>query len=313
MLSERFVVDDAGFELYNEQAVPVELTLLRFLDLLDYAQGTNRGVVRWSQIWYVETASGRTLSDLLYGNSNIDRDVRLLFGGRLDKVRCWDDDGSLNPPSSIRCDGRDLSLAPGIGLCLLAEKQRYGVACLTTDQANRRGAREVTAMTDALKGTVNFLVDPRDGPAFWRSTVELEDLDVTGLASLSPLAFPKLRFAPTTWSQVSTFDGAFRDLRGQFQRDLSGLNDHASDVWANHVEPSRIVAEMGSRAGVDCSRDSPNTHRNAAAMAERRVDFEGRAITCEWHTKLEPHRNRIHFAVIDGEVFVGIFAAHLTT
>jgi hypothetical protein len=307
---ERFVIDDAGFEFHDEQATSLESTLKLFLDLLDYAQDTKRGVVRWSEIWYVVAASGQALVDLLFTPSEIDRDVRLLCGSRLHKIQCWDD--SLNPPSSVRCDGTDLPLAPGIGLCLLAAHQRHGVACLTTNQARRRGALDV-ASPNTSTGTVTFLVEPADGPAFWRSTVELEDLDAGQFASVSHLAYPRLRFAPDIWVQVRRFEGAFRDLRHQLARDLSGLNDHVLDVWRDHVEPNRIAAEMGSRAGVDCSRDSPKTHRNAEAMAERRVEFDGKPVICEWHTKLERNRNRIHFAVLGGEIFVGVFAAHLRT
>ena len=52
-------------------------------------------------------------------------------------------------------------------------------------------------------------------------------------------------------------------------------------------------------------------------MRLRDVEYGGEVYRCEWHSKLEPHRNRIHFHVIGGkgepEVLIGIFHEHLAT
>ncbi len=52
-------------------------------------------------------------------------------------------------------------------------------------------------------------------------------------------------------------------------------------------------------------------------MRLRDVEFNGQVYHCEWHSKIEPHRNRIHFCVIDGiaeaRVLIGIFHEHLAT
>ena len=312
MLAERFIVDDAGFEFHNEDASILQDTLLRFLDLLDYAQGTGAGIVTWSEMWMVQSASGRTLSELLYSTTDIERDVRLLVGGRLDKLVRWDDDISMSPPAEVQYEGSALPLAPGIAVAVVAHNQGHGMGCLTTDHAERRGPIRVTIEGYAAT-TVHFLVDSSDAPFYWRSIVDLEDLNEQGLAAISPFAFPQLRFCAGIWRQVGRFEGNYRDIRSLLIRDLSGLNDHALDVWRECVEPARISAEMAGRAGVNCSRESPQTHRNAAAMAERRVVFEEQNVTCEWHTKLEPIRNRIHFAVLDDYLIIGIFANHLST
>lgn len=311
MLDMRFVVDESGFEFSDETPGRLEATLLRFLDLLDYAKSTGAEIGKWSQIWSIEGRSGRRLADLLYASAEVDRDIRLLTGGRLDKLGCWDE-LDLNPPLDVLVAGHSVGLAPGIALCAIAHSRGRGVALLTTDQSGRRGSLEVSVSSFA-PAMVHFLLEPIDGPKFWRSTVEVEDMDAEGLAAICPLAFPRLRFGDGTWRRVDRFDGSFRDLRNKLLGDLAGLDDYALDVWRQFAEPARIAAEMASRGAVNCSRDSPQTHRNAAAMAERDVTFEGRTVRCEWHTKLEAHRNRIHFAVLDDCILIGIFAAHLTT
>jgi hypothetical protein len=53
------------------------------------------------------------------------------------------------------------------------------------------------------------------------------------------------------------------------------------------------------------------------AMREREVTYEGRAFRCEWHVKIERHRNRIHFTLPGqgpgGKILIGLFVKHLST
>lgn len=312
MLRERFVLEEDALAFRREEPEVLEATFYILLDLLDYASDTRGGVVRWSEVWHVASASGRTLSDRLFSSSDLDRDLCTLVGRRLDKIRCWDDDEALDPSWSVTCDGVDLELAPSISLSLSEVLGGRGVACLTTDQTERRGAVNVGG-PPGVAAPVHFLVEAQDGPSFWREVAEAEDFSEGDCKDIAALAFPHLRFAPRVWSQLGNLRGGWRELRPQLLRDLAGLNDHALAVWTGNVEPNVIASEMSSRAGVDCSPDSPQTHRNRSAMAERRVDFGDVVVDCEWHTKLERHRNRIHFAVKDGVVYVGVFAEHLST
>jgi hypothetical protein len=49
-------------------------------------------------------------------------------------------------------------------------------------------------------------------------------------------------------------------------------------------------------------------------MRHRDVEYCGRILRCEWHSKLRPDKNRIHFAKLDDQaVFIGIFVKHLPT
>ena len=50
-------------------------------------------------------------------------------------------------------------------------------------------------------------------------------------------------------------------------------------------------------------------------MRYRDANFGGHVYRCEWHSKLELHRNRIYFHIgdegTDGRVLIGIFHRHL--
>jgi hypothetical protein len=47
----------------------------------------------------------------------------------------------------------------------------------------------------------------------------------------------------------------------------------------------------------------------------RDIEFGGEIHRCEWHAKLEPQRNRIHFALpcagLGDRVLIGMFVEHL--
>ena|SRR3989442_892835 len=80
--------------------------------------------------------------------------------------------------------------------------------------------------------------------------------------------------------------------------------------------PIRYRPRWG-RYRVDLSPESPGTRASAKLMTERNVEYQGVTYRCEWHIKLERHRNRIHFALPDGtlsgKILVGLFVDHLKT
>lgn len=312
ILKDRFVLDEDGWAFRNEDPDALDATVKVFLDLLDYIVESGHGVARWSELWSIEAASGRTLADLLFSSELLDRDLRNLLGGKLDKIRCWDESGlGFSPALEVFCDGTIIQMAPGISIAHSAVVEGRAIACLTTNQTGRCGSVKVTESKSSEKD-VYFLVEPYDARLFWRSLMELEEVDESRFESLAALAYPRIRFSDRVWSQLGRFEGSFRDIRPKLQGNLAGLSDYAPSVWRDHSEPHSIAAQMSATCGVNCSRESPKTHANVSAMATRLVEFADSVLECEWHAKLEPHRNRIHFTVLGGVVYVGIFHKHLS-
>jgi hypothetical protein len=312
-IAERFLLDDGAFAFAVETPAAVEETLYGILDLLDYAGELEEEVAKWSDVWSVPSSSGRTLSEWLFERNEVDADLRRLLGSRLQKVHDWDESSDLTVDLDMDCAGSTATLVPTVALGWQLVRSGRHVACLTSDQAARRGAIEVGPSGDRELATLFFVANRQDGTRFWRYLVAAEDADRAALRHLSDRAFPTLRFASGIWGQLDRLEGAFRDVRPLLVVHLAGLSDHALSVWGAYTEPHRIATEMKSRAGIDCSPDSPKTHKNRAAM-EQRVVLVGEArVKCEWHTKLEAHRNRIHFAVLGDHVVIGAFAKHLDT
>ncbi|HEX5493066.1 MAG TPA: AAA family ATPase [Mycobacteriales bacterium] len=157
-----------------------------------------------------------------------------------------------------------------------------------------------------------------NGPAlgeFWRSLFRLEDVGEHGFFDLARLAFPRLVFH----SELSfrRFVGAYPDLRDRVVTILAGLCDHFADEYATSSGVPRDIEVAMGRHRVDLSLESPKTRASQRLMRLRDVTHDGRVFRCEWHAKLERHRNRIHFAApsehLGGRILVGIFDKHRDT
>ncbi|WP_097246892.1 hypothetical protein [Nocardia amikacinitolerans] len=300
-------MDEAGFAFESEEPAELEEAFAVFLELLDYARSTPGTVKRSDELFDIESGSGRTLVDHLL-DSRIDRDIRQELHGRLDKIARYEEDPG---EWEFAIGAKVLPIAPSIGICVMMAAKQVLIACLTTSTAGRRGAERVVSRTGGPGAQVHFLADETDAPPFWRSILDSDPDLLDNLAEHQHLPFPDIVFAEEIWDQLGRFSGPPLVVRRQVIANLAGLNDHAPRIWSTEKQSVQRVKLMQIEADVICSPESPNTHKNAKAMRQRLVDFDGEQISCEWHAKLSPTCNRIHFAVREGQLFVGIFDEHL--
>lgn len=304
----RFVVDESGFAFETSDPKRIESAFAQFLELLVVVRETPGQIRRSDFLFEIESADRRTLVDRL-NDPEIDRDTRHELWGRLDKLAVYE----VEPPSwDVEVDGLLVAMAPSVAVCLAEAASGRRMACLTTETAGRRGRLGARANPE-LAGDVHFLVQEKDGPDFWRSVLLDEPRSIEQLGEGSRFPFPHCVFADGIWGQLGRFDGAATDVWPRLVAILGGVDDHAVRIWNEHVESFQRIEQMRALAGVDCSPESPNTHANAGAMRRRTVLFGDKTVRCEWHAKLERHRNRVHFAVRDGQVYIGLFVDHLPT
>lgn len=122
--------------------------------------------------------------------------------------------------------------------------------------------------------------------------------------------------------QIKEMGLRYDDVIGKVIQHFSYLNDFAMTDFESFVETHVIIQSAGAK-GVEISPESPITHRNRKAMIEREITIDGESLCCEWHTKFEPKKGRIHFyarrarpekikAKTHEKVIVGIITDHLT-
>lgn len=325
----RFCISEAGLPLRlpaKEDDAADELTavLERFAERLSRCRDDGQEVARWSQLDFIEVAPGLRMDQLLYQEGALDRALRLLLMEALRHCVLWDDGderADLMMPLTI---GEDAVLAPSVAWAHAAITAGRAVACLSmADEPNEPFSVCVAGQTRSLfflgrgpEGETKSGADP--WLAFYRSVPEVEDHDGDTYLSHTPLLFPALHFKADIARELRRFDGDFASLRVEVTRHLAALNDHFRAVFTTQRgEPRRVEAEMRARCGIQLSPESGNTKANKAAWAERKVVIDGRELHCDWHTKLAPDRNRIHFhpgdrEVAGGKIIIGIFHEHLT-
>jgi hypothetical protein len=132
------------------------------------------------------------------------------------------------------------------------------------------------------------------------------------LQALAPSLFPRLVFSHTAWNRVGTLSGAEPELVSKIAKHLSVLNDRVLDIWEASGQANVRSQELAS-LGIDASMEGVNTRGSERLMSHRDFDFAVGPVRCEWHTKFEPHRGRIHFKVLNDVVYIGTIEEHLPT
>lgn len=316
----RYCIDEHGFKQTAGELEDLARHIQDFISLVQSCRGeTGEQIGRWSELYSCEVLPGVPLARLLYEADfpgALDRDLRLALAEAINRCVEWDAREPLPVPVHVEVDGEQF-VAHTIAFTHAQAGAGRATANLCLGCAGRSGRREVTR--GGVTCSLHFVATEAERLPFLREVPEIEDLDEDAYMAHAPHAFPTLYFVAGMAQQFRRFTRPYRDLRAWVTEHLAALNDHFRTIFADHQgEPSKVMAEFLSRCKVDASPESPNTRRNKSAMRERLVLVEGREVWCEWHTKLEPRYNRIHFhpgspGVAGGRLVVGIFHRHLST
>jgi hypothetical protein len=183
---------------------------------------------------------------------------------------------------------------------------------LATDLRAWPGDSSDPACSACATAPSQLLGSPGDDPSLaWRAWLSRQPWGLPEVEAHAESLFPRVDFAAGAWSRATdALPGATSPA--VLLHHLAVLNDHAPRIWRDHVDTRMREQQLGS-LGVAASLDSPSTHKNKAAMDERKFVVDGTTATCEWHTKITPTEGRVHFTVQDDRVLVGTIVDHLTT
>jgi hypothetical protein len=132
-----------------------------------------------------------------------------------------------------------------------------------------------------------------------------------------PYAFPRLFFHEKL--DMRKFDEKYPAIREKLLNALAYLNDRFRDAlreWGG--QPDKIERDFKAlcRSVGGISQETSKTMKTYGR--QREVVVGGMRVLCEWHVKLRPHIDRIHFAyeekyktAVGGRIIVGIFTDHL--
>ena len=259
----------------------------------------------WGSITCLE---GEDVANILAHGNVFDRDISSLLLRLLGRCGAWDEDPSIVVDDEVIVDGEPYH-SFGIAWGRRMVRAGCGMAVVTAPHRFSGGAHAVDQPTPPALVDVVFVATPADHPRFYRTLYSVENIPENEFFEIAVKAFPDLAFAPTL--SFRHFRGAYVLRRPEVVHHLSFINDSFLELYQAELGSSLRIS---MRLGIDVSIEG--TNRNSeASMRYRDAEFESRVYRCEWHSKLEPHRNRIYFHIGDegtgGRVLIGIFHQHL--
>jgi hypothetical protein len=314
----RFCIDETRFRCAAES---LPQTVESFIVLVDECRHPAEEIARASSLYCLEVCEGLKLVDLLYSPDVahlLDDELRRTLRVMVD--RCVELENTYRPPDTRTevggCSSDSISTSYAHDRAL--ESHAVALLCMTP-AAPPEGAHSVKVRRHEREAAL-FYVSKRSGLlAFLRAIPDVEDLDPGIFMQHAVRAFPDLFFVGGLADQASRFSKPFRQIRPVLTRHLSALNDDfLASFKLMKAEPTAVSRHFAATSGVDATVESAKTHKNKKAMKRRNVTIDGVALCCEWHTKLEPVRDRVHFHpgtphVGGGRVVIGIFCEHLPT
>ncbi len=325
----RFFLEETSFFFpAGVSAVELEGHIEQLVELVRTRHDREETVFRWSGLEGTTIQPGIFLADLLYGSAfQLDHDTQIALQQAVNRCVHWDDVVSPAPAPNVEIDGVPCQ-APTVAVVHERISGGEGATCLTLGVRPDR-AKVCVVEAGGISHSVHFVATSAQLPSFYRTLFELENMEPDGYLENACDAFPEIGFVPKLAAQFSRFETKYRDLRPIVTAHLSALNDHFRTLFTKHSgKPFETIREFGTTCGVDASSESPKTRQNKAAMKERDVVVDGvqvghrwidvgKTVRCEWHTKIAPTFDRIHFhpgksGVAESRLIVGIFAKHLT-
>ena len=307
MADSRFVIDERSLD-FNGLDTAVITASLEVLaeELADLrADGEVASILSgWGSIVCLDDSD---ISWLLATSNLIPRDLGAQLLGLLDKCSAWDEAADIAVDPSVKIEGDPLE---SYGVAWAAERQSKGLASAVVTLSHRRyrGAQTVTANSVSVE--LHFVAQATDHPPFYRSICLVENLDEDAFLRIAERAFPDLRFA--NGLSFRRFEGSYQDLFPPVVHHLGALNDKFVDAYRLENGHS---GRISTRIGIDVSIEGSQTRASESLMKQRDALLDGRTYRCEWHSKIEPNRNRIHFfpPPAGREIIVGLFVDHLET
>ncbi|QHG74437.1 hypothetical protein [Ensifer adhaerens] len=184
------------------------------------------------------------------------------------------------------------------------------VGCLSL-----RRSGKIATSTAAGEVGVFWVRNETDRVYFWRDAIEMTGDSEENLVSFANWAFPQIYFYDGALHGLRRLAGGYLAIRDEVKRTLAVLNDYAVPAFSAAPVTNQNIQTRFRGFGIDAAPENPNVYLDGHCRRAREVEIGGITLYCEWHVKLEPHRNRIHvhapIEATGGRVIVAIIHEHL--
>lgn len=200
------------------------------------------------------------------------------------------------------------------------------VACLSM----RRNGIYPTASKMGV-ADVHWVTDEKSSLEFWRTAISVEGDSYESLRRLAPHAYPSLYIYSDVWAGLHRLSGGYLTHRNEIKRHLEVFDDYGAwafmcptpaldpndlAVFEQLQAPSNQVIERRFVGfNIDIAPEKPNVYRSPSCRRAREIKIGNSTLYCEWHARIQSHKNRIHVhapvSESGGKFIVAIVHEHL--
>ena len=321
----RLVVEESSWTWDGADGAAFVERIERLLDRLDVACDRGEELAACRAL-FEQKILGADLGEILWG-SDIPMEVQQRISAHFNRMRFWDDEVDDYPGLEATIAGVTV-FSPSASFVHAQLGQGQLVACLPLP-GMYSGPVPVVASDRAE--LVYFITDETSHRGFFRAAIAAGN-DSKRAGALAAHAFPDTCFLDGVWRGLRDFAGGYARVREPLLRFLGLFDDHGA--WVLTDETGRLTQEEpapGDRRRVGVSNDlierrfrawaldtapeKPNVRDDPRCRRARERTLGGELLYCEWHYKIEPHINRVHFhrptKASQGRPIVAIFHEHL--
>ncbi|MEO8496980.1 MAG: hypothetical protein ABI614_18065 [Planctomycetota bacterium] len=311
-----FCIDETKFVNVDDLTTVVQ-RLNELLSTIHNRQGQQ--VYKSPNLDYIEIVEGVELCSLLYngGLRLLDQDDRMLLIAALNRCVGLDSLEFEIPDGEVSIAGESVE-SETVLFAIAKALSKEAIGIIHPKPVERLGPLEATVGAHSTQVFHVGLSLPLE--EFYRFMISLEEVSRQDFPKWTSFAFERLRFALDPGSQIGRFKQKYEAIRDDIIKHLSAINDEFVSMLVEGEQLADVCNRIKAECGVNISTESPKTHGNASAMKEREVVFEGSRIVCEFHSKLTPTHDRIHFSPTLRKdkherpyLVIGPFAEHLKT
>lgn len=190
---------------------------------------------------------------------------------------------------------------------------------------------KLTTISETGSQDLYFARDEKIKVEFWREVIVSNGDRIDDLIKWAPNAYPKLYFHDAVLRSSSSLSGGYDAAKTRIQDALAALNDYGNWVFTfppPSVSPqdevfgirggypsNQLIERRFQALGLSVAPEKPNVRENSRCRTAREITVGGSVLYCQWHVKIEPHRNRIHIhaptVASQGKTVIGIIHEHL--
>ena len=311
----QFVIDETSWRFTG--LVPMECIepLESLLDRFDDVISDGHTLFYSDELFNIPVWGDKTFYDLYSPGCplSIPREVQERMSSTFSGLLKWQEIESNWPESfEIQVRNAPIEIAQSVAWAQkqTIEKPSRPVACAVFPGGRESGFLPVTV--ERTVAQIWFVKDQNDYCRLFRWLIVSTTTNQAEMQKIAPSAFPLLDFADGAFNGIKDMKKPYRDLVQVLVHHLGVLSDHGLRIFQGRRQ--RVAAEFGA-LGVEISDENGKTKSDRLARRARTIEIGGIDTVFWWHTKLEPHQNRIHLNPDDvgngGRLLIGIFCDHL--